>query len=594
MGNGFARPAGGRRGYALTRVAVSLCIALGALAAASSAAVAQLPNLNGPVKLPVEDGAVGNAIPDGPIKETVNEVVNQDLPEPVEQVVNESPVGPVRDEVRRTVNQATGGGGSGGGGNGGGGNGGGTGSGSGTGAGSGAGSGGGTGSGGNNGTQGGGTGTSGGRRDNSGGGTRRSDSPRSRGGRAARGADRGAVRSLAGDAAGARGAERRDAQRTRLGRRERAGDESSAAIRTINTIVHAVPTPIWIALGVLSLLALGLGARTFVQGRRARALARDREQLLHDVEALERALLPAVPEQIGGIATSVAYRSCDGPAAGGDFYDAFELPDGRAAVLVGDVSGHGPEALESTNSVRSQLHGLLEAGISPRAAIAMVGERAPVQLAGRFTTVLVAVHDPAAGTLTYAAAGHPPPVIVGPGAEELLSTGASPPIGVGLRTGVRETTVALPAGAVVCLYTDGVVEARVDGEMLGRARLEAMVGELGPGNPALELLERVVAEADDASDDMTVCLLQPVAGSAGVPSPRVEILDIDADDLDSGFARRFLAACGVPAGRVAATIDQARTAVGSQGRALLEITIADGRAAATVAAPDAPAPATAV
>ena len=53
--------------------------------------------------------------------------------------------------------------------------------------------------------------------------------------------------------------------------------------------------------------------------------------------------------------------------------------------------------------------------------------------------------------LVYASAGHPPPIIVGPGADELLSTGASPPIGVGLRTGVRETTVAVPAGALICL-----------------------------------------------------------------------------------------------------------------------------------------------
>jgi hypothetical protein len=130
--------------------------------------------------------------------------------------------------------------------------------------------------------------------------------------------------------------------------------------------------------------------------------------------------------------------------------------------------------------------------------------------------------------------------------------------------------------------------------MLGRARLEAMVGELGPDDAALDLLERVVAEADEASDDITVCLLRPVAGSASAPSPRVELLEIDSDDLDSGFARRFLAACGVPAGRVAVTIDQARTIVGSQGLALLEITVADGRAAATVAAAEAAAPATAV
>jgi hypothetical protein len=353
--------------------------------------------------------------------------------------------------------------------------------------------------------------------------------------------------------------------------------------------VHAVPTPIWIALGVLFGLALGLGARTFVERRRARALARDREQLLHDVEALERALLPAVPEQVGALATSVAYRSCDGPAAGGDFYDAFELTGGRAAVLVGDVSGHGPEALESTNSVRSQLHGLLEAGVSPRAAIAMVGEHVPVQLAGRFTTVVVALHDPDTGTLTYATAGHPPPIIVGPAAEELLSAGASPPIGVGLRTGVRETTVALPPGSVACLYTDGLVEARAGDGMLGRARLAAMVDELAPDESALALLERVVAEADEALDDMAVCLLRPVPG-AELLSPRLEVLEIDPDELDSGFAERFLDACEVPAGEVAATIEQARAAVKSQGRALLEVTVADRRGSARVTAADTAAP----
>ena len=579
VGDVFARPAGVRR-----RFAASVCIALGALAVACPTAAAQLPDLTGPVKLPVDDGALGGAVPDGPVKDVVNDVVNQDLPDPVEQVVEDSPVAPVRDEVRRIVNQSTGGGdGSGGGGNGGGGSSTGTGSGSGA------------------GTQNGGSGGAG-SGDTPGGGSRRSDSPRSnRGGggdRSSRGSDRAAIRRAARSAAGARGAGRsRNAAltRPRQGGTERAGDEDGgAAGRTIETIVHAVPTPIWIALGVLSLLALALSARTFASGRRARALARDREQLLHDVESLERALLPAVPEQIGGLCTSVAYRSADGPAAGGDFYDAFELPDGRVAVLIGDVSGHGADALESTNSVRSQLHGLLEAGISPRTAIAMVGERAPVQLAGRFTTVVVAVHDPAAGTLTYAAAGHPPPIIVGPGADELLSTGASPPIGVGLRTGVRETTVTVPADAVICLYTDGVVEARAGGPMLGRARLEAMVGELGPDDAALELLERVVAEADEASDDLTVCLLRPVAGSTSAPNPRVEMLEIDSDDLDSGFARRFLAACGVPAGRVTVAIDHARTTVESQGRALLEVTVADGRATATVAAPDAPAPATAV
>ena len=371
------------------------------------------------------------------------------------------------------------------------------------------------------------------------------------------------------------------------------GGTPSAAIRTIETVVKAVPTAIWIALGVLSLLALALAGRTYVERRNARALARDREQLRGDVAALERALLPALPDRLGAVAISVAYRSSDGPAAGGDFYDGFELPGGRAAVIVGDISGHGPDALEGTNSVRGQLHALLETGMTPRAAIAMVGERAPVQLAGRFSTVVVAVHDPADSTLTFATAGHAPPVVAGPGAEELLSAGASPPIGVELRTGLRETTVTLPPGTTCCFYTDGIVEAKNGEGMIGRGRLEELVSELDPDEQADVLLERVIAEAHDASDDMTLCLIRPLYGAA-TRSPRIEVLELDPDDLDSGFAARFLDACGVPADDLPATIELAHEIVSADGLALLQVAIADGVARAGVLpVPQAAAPPTA-
>ena len=82
VGNGFARPAGGRLRRARTRVAGSLCIALGALAVACPGAAAQLPDLTGPVndltgpvKLPIQDGAVGDALPDGPVNDIVDGVV---------------------------------------------------------------------------------------------------------------------------------------------------------------------------------------------------------------------------------------------------------------------------------------------------------------------------------------------------------------------------------------------------------------------------------------------------------------------------------------------------------------------------------------
>jgi hypothetical protein len=199
------------------------------------------------------------------------------------------------------------------------------------------------------------------------------------------------------------------------------------------------------------------------------------------------------------------------------------------------------------------------------------------------------VHDPASGTLTYATAGHPPPIIVGPAAEELLSAGASPPIGVGLRTGVRETTVALPSGSLACFYTDGLVEAKVAGARLGRERLQAIVESLDADAQALALLELVFVEADETPDDMAVCLVRPVAG-AELLSPRVEVLELDADDVESGFLERFLDACGVPTGERAVAVQQARALVEARGRAVLEVSVAHGagpaRISADAAAPD--------
>ena len=269
-----------------------------------------------------------------------------------------------------------------------------------------------------------------------------------------------------------------------------------------------------------------------------------------DVAALERALLPAIPERLGGVRVSVAYRSSEGPAAGGDFYDAFELPGGRAAVIVGDISGHGPDALEGTNSVRAQLHALLETGMTPRAAIALVGERSPVQLAGRFSTVVVAIHDPVDGTLTFATAGHAPPVVAGDGVDELLSAGG---VAADRRRacapGFGRRPCPLPPGSTCCFYTDGIVEAKNGEGMIGRGRLKELVAELEPGEQADVLLERVLDEAHDASDDMTICLLRPVARTRE-PSPRIEVLEFDADEVESGFVARFLDACGVPADRL--------------------------------------------
>ena len=519
------------------------------------------------LKLPLPDAAVADILPGETVEQLVAEAPVQEVVEPVQEVVDPTPIGPVVDEVERIVTpQGASGGGGGGGGssdaaqpsN--------------T-----------SGSQGTTGSVGGGGGTGGG---GSGGGDRQTDGGPSTRSDGASGAGEAAGTGAGRDGAAADTAAERRAERRARERRPRATADESAdgnvVTRTIDNIVHVIPTFVWIALGVLALIATALGGRAFVERRRAKLLARERERLIRDVGMLERALLPQVPEALGGLAASVAYRACQGPAAGGDFYDAFELSDGRAAVLVGDVSGHGPEALEQTNTIRVGLHACLEGGMSPRRALESVGRTAASTFNGNFATVVVAVHDPVAGTLTYAGAGHPPPIVVGPSAHEPITAASAPPIGLGFRTGLRQTTVALAPGSLACLFTDGMLEARAGDELLGRERLTELVADLDPGEGAEELLARVIDEADELPDDMAVCVLRAGAG-ARPGDTRVEELELDAEEASNGVATRFLEACELDPAAAPALLEELRTTAATSGAAVLAVTIdASGPLRATV------------
>jgi hypothetical protein len=361
-------------------------------------------------------------------------------------------------------------------------------------------------------------------------------------------------------------------------------DHDGPIARTVERIVEVVPGFVWVALGALSLLALALFARSHADRRRARALRRERERLLRDMGLLERVLLPRVPERMGDLAVSVAYRPAAGPAAGGDFYDVFELSDGRVGLFVGDVSGHGREALDSTSALRPALRGHLEAGLSPRAALEAAGRAAGIDPAGRYTTAVVAVHDPTTGALTYAQAGHPPPVLVGPGAHEPVIVASSPPIGVGLRTGIRQTTVPLPRGSSACFVTDGLLEARSGDALLGREWLERVAAAFGPLDSAEALLDQVLQASDLASDDMTACLIRAVDGPSAA-GPRVEELELTQDSVGAPAPGRFLEACGVPAEGVEDVLADARRVAAEAGKALLTVTIEGRDASVQVTAP---------
>lgn len=324
-----------------------------------------------------------------------------------------------------------------------------------------------------------------------------------------------------------------------------AEDEGLPVVRTVRDIVEIVPGWMKLAIAALAALSLLLAAGYGATALRARSLARQRTELLGEVGLLQSALLPAVPDHVGALRTSVAYRPADGPAAGGDFYDALSLAGGRAGFIMGDVSGHGRDALERTAFMRYTLRAYLEAGLEPRVALQVAGRVIGDSLGEDFATVLLAVHDPRDGSLTYASAGHPAPIVLGGHDFEPVIAGSSPPIGIGTPTGLRQTTVPLTAGSTTCLFTDGLVEARTEDGLLGRERLEGILAELGPQATASQLIERVAEEAEITPDDMAACVLSPTASvtSGGF---RTEQLELSADEVDGPLVTRFLEECGVP------------------------------------------------
>jgi hypothetical protein len=342
----------------------------------------------------------------------------------------------------------------------------------------------------------------------------------------------------------------------------------------ITQFVNALPDWSRPVIAVLIALVLVLLVRSWLSGRRARKLERQRQALESDVAVLQDALVANIPARLGSISASVAYRSADGPATGGDFYDAFTLPDGRVGIVVGDASGHGREAIARAASVRYTLRAYLDAGLEPNAALRVAGRALESNsFDGDFATAVVAVYDPRPGTLSYSCAGHPPPIVTG-APHRPVTVCAAPPIGWGVPTGERLTTVPLPAGALACFFTDGLLEARQDGELLGRERLAQMIEGLHPDDGAEALLDRLRRSVDEAGDDMATLILRSTETPAA-PGMQLEELEIEPPDLTTGAALRFLEACGVEEGERESALEPAAALVGEHGSAILRVALGD-------------------
>ncbi|RKT02813.1 PAS domain S-box-containing protein [Streptomyces sp. 3211.6] len=247
------------------------------------------------------------------------------------------------------------------------------------------------------------------------------------------------------------------------------------------------------------------------------ALCLDNARLYSRVQdislTLQRALLPTSPDTTAHV--SVAHRYLPGSRAievGGDWYDVIALPDGRVALVVGDVMGHGVPAAASMGRLRITARALARHSPEPQGLLAELD--AAAQESGiELATCLYVVYDPRTGRARIANAGHPPPLVRHPdGTVETLGDVLGVPLGVG---GVpfRSTRTELPDGAVLALYTDGLVETR------GRdidAGLDALRAELArAAGPLEQEADRILAALlpDGATDDTVLVLAR--LGRAG-------------------------------------------------------------------------------
>jgi serine phosphatase RsbU (regulator of sigma subunit)/anti-sigma regulatory factor (Ser/Thr protein kinase)/PAS domain-containing protein len=288
----------------------------------------------------------------------------------------------------------------------------------------------------------------------------------------------------------------------------------------------------------------------------AAAVARATERL--ELLDLERAVAQAL--QLGLLAVDVRstsalirarYRPSDATLEiGGDWYDAIELSDHRLAVAVGDVVGSGLPAATTMGQLRAALGVTAMQAADAADAITILDSYAHHVPGAHCATVAFAIIDTERATVSYATAGHPPPLLVTPdGDVTYLEEGRSWPLGVDTpRTRAPAATAPMPAGSLLVLYTDGLIERRGETIDVGLERLRRVVAE-NWNLPLRRLKEAIFFDLVDntetvATDDVAVAAVRTVGSS---PFLFVDVLHADPAEVPASRRRlrAWLADLGV-------------------------------------------------
>jgi serine phosphatase RsbU (regulator of sigma subunit)/PAS domain-containing protein len=252
----------------------------------------------------------------------------------------------------------------------------------------------------------------------------------------------------------------------------------------------------------------------FVAGQAALAISNARltQERKDFADTMQRSLLPRGLPEVNGLDVGAVYESSARVEVGGDVYDFLTLPDGQLAVVLGDASGHGIAATADMALMKFAFRSLVRLYPDPAELLAQANEVAIGELAGgTFVTMVCVTIDPPTGTVRAARAGHPPVSVLAPDGK--ISSLAPGGLALGVEAGQRYETeeTTLPPGAALCLYTDGLVEARRGGDQYGEERLHAALTEgrhLSAQALAVHVVEDARAFAGEPGDDYAVVVIR--------------------------------------------------------------------------------------
>ncbi len=245
----------------------------------------------------------------------------------------------------------------------------------------------------------------------------------------------------------------------------------------------------------------------------------DREHRI--AETFQRAFLPTELPEVPGIVLSAAYTPGSlETEIGGDWYDAFRLPDGRLVVSVGDVAGKGLQAAVKMSQVRQAIRATMFQSSSPSEPLEVAHQVLSLDEAPVMTTAVVGVIDSRSGMLTYATAGHAGPIFATSDGDVTFLPSTGIPLGSPLWRSPLERQVPLHPGAMLVLYTDGLVEHSKDivgGELALYAAVRSAV--TGAKDQPAKAIQDQVLEGHRHPDDVAVMAVQLTPQ----PAPQIDM-----------------------------------------------------------------------